>query len=401
MQAPGQGVSSPLEQRFQAFRIRGLAMLIDDAVAPSRAALVSSARALTEPVLNESLTLARGHTYVTLTADAAEAFLLPLMADTRGGQGVTHEVTTTPEQYVSVEARELVSTGISVKDRCHTIRILGEEVPQPRKLVRPGHVFPVRVSSGGVLIRHSLVEGARDLVKLSCQHEVAVLHELLTPRGELYSGAELETVAERHMLPHFFLSEIVRHRLGTEQLVVRVAEAEIPTTHAGVVHSIVYRSLIHSGEHVALVKGTLSGTEPVLVRMQPEFTAADVFGGSTPPTRVQIENSLRAIGTRGRGVLVYLRRTSRGELPAQIHHWEARYQEKPASIMRQYGVGAQILRDLGVTKIELLTGSKKILAGLNTFGIDIVKQHSLDEVQLPTPVPTPEYQVQNSLAVNS
>ncbi|RIL00863.1 MAG: bifunctional 3,4-dihydroxy-2-butanone-4-phosphate synthase/GTP cyclohydrolase II, partial [Proteobacteria bacterium] len=174
--------------------------------------------------------------------------------------------------------------------------------------------------------------------------------------------------------PLITLSALTRHRLENEALVYRAAEARLPTQLAGELRTFVYRSRLHHGEHLALVKGEIAPDKPVLTRVQPEFTFADVFGGDNPPSRAQIKRSLQAIGERECGVFVYLRRASEGQLSSQISRWEQRFNEKPASMMREYGLGAQILRDLGVRKVELLTGSKKNLVGLKTFGIEIVSQ---------------------------
>ena len=143
--------------------------------------------------------------------------------------------------------------------------------------------------------------------------------------------------------------------------------------------SIVYRSKIHHGEHVALVKGVIDPELPTLVRVQLEFTFGDVFGGGNPPTRKQVHNSLKAIGQRGSGILLYLRRPVRGQIKDQIDSWQTKFHEKPASMMREYGLGAQILRDLGVRKLELLTEKKREYIGLETFGLEIVSQHAIPE----------------------
>jgi 3,4-dihydroxy 2-butanone 4-phosphate synthase/GTP cyclohydrolase II len=230
-----------------------------------------------------------------------------------------------------------------------------------------------------VLVRNALPEGALDIVRIANFTDAALFVDLLDENGEFLSLARQEKLAAERDLPTISLGDLIRFRLETEKLVTRVAEARLPTRIAGELRSCIYKSSVHSGEHVALIKGTIDPNKPTLTRVQPEFTFGDVFGGNNPPSRSQLHQALKAINDHGSGVLVYLRRPASGQLRQQVASWSAEYGHKPAWMMREYGLGAQILRDLGVKRIELLTGTPRNLSGLTTFGIEIVGQRAITE----------------------
>jgi 3,4-dihydroxy 2-butanone 4-phosphate synthase/GTP cyclohydrolase II len=229
-----------------------------------------------------------------------------------------------------------------------------------------------------------LPEAALDLCTLAGFRDAAVFCEVLNEHGDYASVAEGQELAAALQIPVFHLEEIVRHRLESESLVHRVAEAQFPCMYAGPSTSIAYRSIVYEGEHLAIVKGAINeGDEPILTRVHSENTFADVFGNGlndtesgSPSSRKTIAASLRLIGQRGRGVFIYLRKQSAGQLSNEIKGPDP----DQAIMMRSYGIGAQILRDLGVQKIELITNSKKNLAGLSPFGIEISSQRSLETV---------------------
>lgn len=363
---------------IQAFQSRKLAILCDESSASRRAVLVAPAQDISAQHINTILTLSGGLNFVAVSPTRANSLMLSRMARPKLS-AAAEESPAELDLCVSVEAREGVSTGISAADRATTIAILGEQNPNPRKLVMPGHIFPVTTREGGVLVRNTLPEGALDLVTISGYSDAALFLDLLDSNGELATPQHYEKVAADNEIPLLSLSDIIHYRLETEKLVTRIAEAKLPSSHAQGLRSIIYRSDIHNGEHLALVKGEIDPDKPTLTRVQSEFTFADVFGGKNPPTRHQLQNSLHAIEARGSGVVVYLRQASAGKLKEQVMHWQSTYQQKPAVTMREYGFGAQILRDLGVRKIELLTNSKKDLVGLKTFGIEIVSQIPIPE----------------------
>jgi len=365
---------------ISSFRNNRLSVLIDDA-GSSRAALVAPAHKITETEVNRILRLSGGLTFVALSPERASAFLLNTMIRPNAGEKSSLATPLIP-QYTSVEAREGISTGISAADRAATIAILGSETPQPRALVRPGHIFPVETREGGVLVNLALPEGAVDLARLAGFTDAALFVDLLDARGELMQAEEAREFGKHNSIPTTSLTEIIAHRLEREPLVTRVAEARLPTTLAGAVRAIVYRSKIHDVEHIALVKGRVDGDEPVLVRVQSENTITDVFGGITPNSRLHLQNALRAIGSRERGVFLYLRRSFIDDRSNNIQPLKATHsaQTVAPTMMREYGVGAQILRDLGISRIELLATTPRALAGLPSFGIHIVSQHSIPDL---------------------
>jgi 3,4-dihydroxy 2-butanone 4-phosphate synthase/GTP cyclohydrolase II len=357
-----------------------LIILIDDA-GSSRAALVAPALNAQSVELNRLLQLSGGLTFVALSPDRASAFLLHSMTRPSVGEKLPAASPLMP-QYTSVEAREGITTGISAADRALTVSILGAESPQPRALVKPGHIFPVETREGGVLVKLAIPEGAVDLARLAGFTDAALFVDLLDQHGEIMGAAAARAFGDTHTIPVVSLTELIAHRLECEPLVIRVAEARLPTTLAGEVQAIVYRSRIHDVEHIALVKGDVRGDEPVLVRVQAESTVTDVFGGPAPSSRLHLQNALRAIGDRNRGVFLYLRRPFIDDKSYNVQSLEVSdvaHGAAPA-MMREYGVGAQILRDLGVTRIELLTATPRALAGLPSFGIHVISQHSIPDL---------------------
>ncbi len=363
---------------FAQFSQSRLAILSDDSSDSGRGVFICPAHDITPQEINRLISLSGGIIFVALSSERSNAFMLSPMSRPRMRGKKTEADAAAPAMCISVEAREGVTTGISTADRATTLRILGEHEPNPRKLVRPGHIFPIEVRDGGVLVKNALPEAALDIVKAAGFSDAAVFIDILDTAGNYALPAEQRKIAEREKIPCFTLSDIVRHRLQTETLVQRVAVAKLPTFAGGELTSYIYKSRVHEGEHLALVKGEIHGDVPVLTRVQPEFTFADVFGGNNPPTRAQLATSLAAIKASSSGVLLYLRRPFAGQMKEQITAWNSKFQEKPASTMREYGLGAQILLDLGVRKIELLTTSSRNLVGLNTFGIEIVAQRPLD-----------------------
>ena len=360
------------------FKQRRLGVLVDDASAQPRGILIAAAQDITESTVNELMSLTVSVLFVGISSERQGRLMLSSMERPK---------TTAPDapsnfepyrnMLISVEAREGVSTGISMADRATTVRYLGAAEPRAESLVSPGHIFPVRVRTGGVLVKHALPEGAVDLVRLAGFSDAAAFADLLDERGELMDRLQLRKLAKVQQLPITYLSDVVRYRLENERLVERVAEAVVPTHVAGDLQAIVYRVKHYEGDHLALIKGKLNPQEPVLVRVQSEFTLADVFGGSTPPTRGQIYGSLAEINQVGSGVLIYLRSSEAGQLSEQIAQWNNSFSRNPAAMLREYGIGAQILHDLGVSKITLLSSAPRKLVGLKAFGIEVVGQRHL------------------------
>jgi len=353
------------------FQRCNLAIIQDDACAHCPAILVASPNQITADAVNNLLGLSQGLTFVAITPDRAAALNLEPMTSRSPPQS-GHQLPER-EMCVSVEAREGVTTGISAADRAVTIRALTEDPPVTRRLVKPGHVFPIIVRLGGVLVKHALAEAARDFVRIVSECDSALFVDLLDARGEQMEREAQLKLGTKHNIPILTISALVRHRLEHEQLVERVSESTLDSPIAGQMRCITYCSPLHRTEQIALVKGDIDPNSPILTRVQPARTFSDVFAPDASPHRSQIHASLRAIAKRGQGVLVYLERLnsqSPGSTPL------------PTSMMREYGIGAQVLRDLGVRHVDLLTGTQRNLAGLKTFGIDIVSQTALSEATL-------------------
>jgi len=360
------------------FKKRGVAILCDDYDATGRSVMVAACQNINESLLNEALTLSRGLPWVAVSPSRAEAFLLTRMYRPSPQVDSLYRSEMTTNLYVSVDAREGISTGISIHDRVRTLNVLGEVIPNPRKLIRPGHIFPVETCAGGILVRHALPEGALDIVRICGYTDAAFFIDMLDHNGAFLAPADRNELARTQRIPCTNLSELTAYRLQSENLVMRMAEANLPIAATGPIRSYIYRSKLHGGEHLALVKGDISPDQPVLTRVQMEFTAADVFGGSSPPSRQQIQASLRQIGGAAQGVFLYLRRSTKGCLKDQIMSVAKPESPRPTLKLREYGIGAQILYDLGVRRIKLLTNTGADMAGLKAFGLEIVGQYPLN-----------------------
>jgi 3,4-dihydroxy 2-butanone 4-phosphate synthase/GTP cyclohydrolase II len=372
-------LSQPLTERLAHFKEHHLGIIIDDSREAPRAALTGPAHLITEPDVARCLNISGGLLCVAVSEDTAEACMLSPMSRPFMN---TRNANLTTEGYsfcTSVEAREGVTTGISASDRAHTIQCLGASPPHPRTLVSPGHIFPILAKNGGVLIRGALPEGALDLTRLVWQRTAALFIELLTKKGELPLYEDILKTATVENLPAFTLSELIQHRLTVEPLVHRVAEAKLPTQVAGEFRSIIYRSLLHGGEHLALIKGELLPDAPILTRVHLESPFTDIFGSETSGSRAQIHSALRALDKAGSGVFIYLRKPSSSSQEAERHSWVTTSPPPHAAMMREFGLGAQIVRDLGIKKLALLTSNKKSYVGLDTFGIEIVSQQPIPE----------------------
>lgn len=371
----------PFLRFLSEFKRQKLGVLIDD-LSTSRAALVAPAEDISTERMNQILSLSGGLTLVALSPDRANAFLLSSMA--RPSTTITQRANPSLlPHYISVEAREGITTGISAADRAKTVSIIGARAPQPRSLVKPGHIFPVATREGGVLVKSEIAEGALDIARLADYTDAALYVDLLDQQGELLNAEASRILAAKEGLPVITITELIGYRLAHETLVQRAAEALLPTTLAGEIRAIVYRSALSDIEHVALVKGDVTQGGPVLTRVQAEHTVADVFGGKTPSSRGHLQNSLAAIGERGRGVVLYLRRPFADYKTPNVQHLrEEALVSRSASMMREYGVGAQILRELGISQVELLSSTQKTLEGLSSFGITVVSQ-----IAIPSLVP--------------
>jgi len=285
---------------------------------------------------------------------------------------------------VSVDAAKGITTGISAHDRAATLRALGRPSPRADDLVQPGHIFPVRAKDGGVLVRAGHTEAAVDLAKLAGQGDAAVICEILNLDGSMARWEDLLEFKKKHGLKLGTIQELIEYRRRKEKLVVREQTVKLPTDY-GPFDLHLYRNVTDGSHHLALVKGKVKGGQPVLVRVHSECLTGDVFASRRCDCGNQLHDALRRIGLEKKGVLVYMRQEGRGiGLPAKIKAY--RLQERgldtveanrklgyPADL-REYGIGAQILADLGVRRMRLLTNNPKKVVGLGGYGLELVDQ---------------------------
>jgi 3,4-dihydroxy 2-butanone 4-phosphate synthase/GTP cyclohydrolase II len=283
---------------------------------------------------------------------------------------------------ISVDARDGVTTGISAADRAHTVRVLADSATEPWEITRPGHVFPLRYREGGVLVRRGHTEAAVDLARMAGLTPAGVLVEIVNDDGTMKRAPQLRAFADEHGLAMISIEDLVRHRRRYETLVERVAETRLPTRH-GDFTAYGYRITVDGSEHIALVHGDLGGPEPVLTRVHSECLTGDVFGSHRCDCGPQLDEALERIVQEGRGVVVYLRgHEGRGiGLVAKLQAYQLQDGGRdtvdanldlglPADA-RHYGTATQVLRDLGVRSVRLLTNNPDKVTNLEEFGITV------------------------------
>jgi 3,4-dihydroxy 2-butanone 4-phosphate synthase/GTP cyclohydrolase II len=285
---------------------------------------------------------------------------------------------------VSVEARHGVTTGISAADRAATVRVLIDPETTKRDLAMPGHLFPLRARDGGVLVRAGQTEAAVDLARLAGLYPAGLVCEIMNPDGTMARLTDLKKFAQRHHLKIISVEQMIAYRQRHERLVERVTETVIPTLH-GSWKAIAYRSIVDPDEHVALVMGDIDDGEPVLVRMHSQCVTGDVFQSMRCDCGEQLEKAMQLIGAEGRGVIVYMRQEGRGigfhnKLRAYalqddgLDTVEANEALGFEADRRDYGIGMQILVDLGLRKIRFLTNNPRKRLGLEGFGLEMVER---------------------------
>jgi len=354
-------------------------VVVDDEDRENEGDLTLAAEFSTPEAINFMARFGRGLICLTLTEERADALRLgPMTQDntSRFGTAFTE----------SIEAREGVTTGISAADRSHTIQVAISPGSTAQDLARPGHVFPLRARKGGVLVRAGQTEASVDLARMAGLIPAGVICEIMNEDGTMARVPDLIEFCALHGLKMLTVADLIRYRLQNERYIRRVAEAQVPTPF-GEFRMIAYESEVEGGEsHVALVYGDIeSSDEPALVRVHTHCIAGNVFGTTLCDCRAIVDNSLRAIAEAGRGALVYLHHTQRGfgidrsVQPGRLcFHRDGRAVEGPSDrdqrILRQVGLGGQILSDLGIHKIRLLSNHRTHVPALQGFGIEIVEQ---------------------------
>ena len=366
-------------EAIEEIRAGRMVVVVDDEDRENEGDLTLAAEFVTPEAINFMAKFGRGLICLTLTEERADALRLgPMTQDntSRFGTAFTE----------SIEAREGVTTGISAADRSHTIQVAISPGSTPHDLARPGHVFPLRARKGGVLVRAGQTEASVDLARMAGLIPAGVICEIMNEDGTMARVPDLIEFCVLHGLKMLTVAELIRYRLQNERYIRRVAEAQMPTAF-GEFRMIAYESEVEGGEsHVALVYGDIEGSdEPALVRVHTHCLAGNVFGTTLCDCRAVVDKSLQMIAEAGRGALVYLHHTQQGfgidrtVQPGRLcFHRDGRVVEggpdRDQRILRQVGLGGQILSDLGIRKIRLLSNHRTHVPALQGFGIEIVEQ---------------------------
>ncbi len=374
------GVIVSVPEAIEEYKKGKFVIITDDEERENEGDLCIAAEFVTAEHINFMAKYGRGLICTPITEDRVAELKLPMMAHDNSSQFGTPFT-------ISVEARTGVTTGISAADRARTVQVLIDPHSRPEDLLRPGHTFPLRARKGGVLVRAGQTEASVDLARMAGLGQAAVICEIMKMDGEMARMPDLKRFARRHGLKIVTINEMIKHRLRTERLVKRVAETKLPTPH-GEMLILAYKADNSPDEHVAVVSGTIDPDVPVLVRVHDQCVTGDVFDSLRCDCGEQKDRAMQMIGEQG-GVFLYMRQEGRGiGLHNKLRAYELQDQGMdtvdanvalgfPAD-RRDYGIGMQILVDIGVKKMRLITNNPAKRAGLEGYGLEVVERVSIE-----------------------
>jgi 3,4-dihydroxy 2-butanone 4-phosphate synthase/GTP cyclohydrolase II len=359
---------SSAEEVIEEARNGRMFILVDDEDRENEGDLVIPAQFATPDAINFMARHARGLICLALTRHRVEKLGLPLMSQSNGTR---HQTAFT----VSIEAREGVTTGISAADRARTIAVAINPESTRENITTPGHIFPLMAREGGTLVRAGHTEASVDIARKAGLNPSSVICEIMNDDGTMARLPDLVAFAQHHNLKLGTIADLIAHRRMTERLVRRVEEGDYQHPAGGKWRAVVYANTVDYQEHLALVKGDISGSEPVLVRMHAVDLLDDMTGS---PHWIAVHNAMHMISHAGRGIVVLIREHRKTALAERVRLLASH--PKPQRVLRDYGIGAQILLDLGVKDMVLLTNRKRTVIGLEGYGLNIVEQRPIPNI---------------------